>query len=704
MAESTQAEASIDNHTKQTRRYRPDIDGIRAFAVVAVIINHFNKALLPSGYLGVDIFFVISGYVITSSLVGRESKSFGHFLLGFYGRRIKRLVPALVVFVLITSVLISMVNPNPGVALWVGWRSLFGLSNLTLYKSSTDYFAESTELNPFTHTWSLGVEEQFYLFFPLLIWTSGFGRQTAKGARNLFAWLSVLTAVSLSSFIWLYQINQPAAYFLMPPRFWEMAAGSLIFIAIYKRTNIELALARVPSLPVVAAMLGVMFLPVSSAVPATITMVMLSVLLIISLKKGELAHQIFTAKSVVFIGLISYSLYLWHWTVLAISRWTLGIHWWSVPIQILVMLAAAVISYKWIETPIRKNAWGIKEVPTIVAGIGLLLVSATGLITFSKSPLCKNIFLGKRHADTAGMMERFKSGKITSARCYLVVEDISTMLKKCTEDFGSQSDTHTLWGIGDSHLLALLEGLRSTAQSENLRLQILARSATAFPQPKGHGQIRTIYRQVDQQAIANMRQMESLLAENAKRGDVVVIAIRYPFHFGKDRNTYEHKQGEFSYVNADTTAAMVKSKQDFFRLWTAEASHLSQRLAAKGVVLVFVSPVPEWQAAVIKSCRGQNEQWFNKLNTNECRAKKKALLEKYKDFNSVLAQLQKSNTNVHILNSLEALCGPEECSYLDAHGKSLYWDDDHLSDLAAITRIAPALKKIIRESDSRLGG
>ena len=201
--------------SKQSR-YRPEIDGLRAFAVVAVIINHFNKDILPGGYLGVDIFFVISGYVITSSLFGRPSKDFKDFISGFYERRIKRLVPALSAAVLITSIAICLFNPAPGLSLRTGLTSLFGLSNLYLLKQSTDYFAQSTELNVFTHTWSLGVEEQFYILFPFLIWFSGFGRQTKNGTRNLFLAVGSLTIASLVGFLYLYPTNQPAAYFLMP--------------------------------------------------------------------------------------------------------------------------------------------------------------------------------------------------------------------------------------------------------------------------------------------------------------------------------------------------------------------------------------------------------------------------------------------------------------------------------------------------------
>ena len=103
----------IKNYSSTNSRYRPEIDGLRAFAVIAVIINHFNKDILPGGYLGVDIFFFISGFVITSSLYQRPSKNFKDFIIGFYERRIKRLIPALSIFVLITSILISLFNPSP---------------------------------------------------------------------------------------------------------------------------------------------------------------------------------------------------------------------------------------------------------------------------------------------------------------------------------------------------------------------------------------------------------------------------------------------------------------------------------------------------------------------------------------------------------------------------------------------------------------
>jgi len=310
--------------------YRPEIDGIRAFAVTAVIINHFNKEILPSGYLGVDIFFVISGFVITSSLASRPSKDFRDFLTGFYTRRIKRLVPALVLFVLITSILICLFNPTPSASLTTGIASLFGLSNLHLLRQSTDYFAASTELNVFIHTWSLGVEEQFYFLFPFLVWFTGFGRLAAKGSRNLFWVMGGLSVTSLIAFVYSYETNQPAAYFLMPTRLWEMGAGCLLFLSMKHFNSFFRTLEKIPPLIVTGAIVAVLFAPLQFAVQATFSIVVLTAVLITCLRSGTATYKLFTHPRVVYIGLISYSLYLWHWGVLSLSRWTIGIHWWSI--------------------------------------------------------------------------------------------------------------------------------------------------------------------------------------------------------------------------------------------------------------------------------------------------------------------------------------------------------------------------------------
>ena len=189
------------NNYSTGSNYRKDIDGLRALAITTVIINHFNKTLLPGGYLGVDIFFVISGFVITSSLHHRTNKNFTDFICGFYERRLKRIVPALSIFVLIMSILVCIFNPKASVNLLTGLTSLFGISNIYLLKQSTDYFSQSTQLNVFTQTWSLGVEEQFYIIFPFFIWFSGFGRKSKNGGRNLLLSLGVLTIISLIGFI-----------------------------------------------------------------------------------------------------------------------------------------------------------------------------------------------------------------------------------------------------------------------------------------------------------------------------------------------------------------------------------------------------------------------------------------------------------------------------------------------------------------------
>jgi peptidoglycan/LPS O-acetylase OafA/YrhL len=338
--------------------YRPEIDGLRAVAIIVVIINHFNQEILPSGYLGVDIFFVISGFVITSSLATPVHQNLRDFLIGFYSRRVKRLVPALVLFVCVTSLLICVVNPFPINALITGVTALFGISNLFLFKQSTNYFAESTELNPFTHTWSLGVEEQFYILFPILTWLSGFSRSTKKGSRNLGLMITFLSIVSWISFQFLAIQNQPAAYFLMTSRFWELGIGCLLFLLL-EYPKIQKVTQHIPPFPVIGLLVVVLFFPYqpNTIVSITTIVVFLTGLLLSSVRPSSFVYSMLTQPQVVRIGRLSYSLYLWHWGILSLSRWTVGIQGWSVPVQLVLVVLFSIISYKMVERPLRHAQW-----------------------------------------------------------------------------------------------------------------------------------------------------------------------------------------------------------------------------------------------------------------------------------------------------------------------------------------------------------
>ena len=178
----------------------------------------------------------------------------------------------------------------------------------------------------------------------------------------------------------------------MPSRFWEMAVGCLIFIAIQRLASFKIFLENVPPLVVLALIVGVMYLPMSLTAASTVAVVGLSSVLIASLKKQTAAYTIFTIPTIVNIGLISYSLYLWHWGVLSISRWTIGIHWWSVPFQVALIVGLALASYRWIETPLRNGNWFGKRWKTLLVGGGILITLFGGL-NAAKKPLRK-LYLG----------------------------------------------------------------------------------------------------------------------------------------------------------------------------------------------------------------------------------------------------------------------------------------------------------------------
>ena len=668
-----------ENKSSIKSRYRPEIDGLRAFAVVAVIINHFNKEILPNGYLGVDIFFVISGFVITSSLYQRPSKNFKDFISGFYERRIKRLVPALSVFVLIMSITICLFNPFAGTSLKTGLTSLFGLSNIFLFQQSTDYFAQSTELNVFTHTWSLGVEEQFYILFPFLIWFSGFGRQTKNGARNLFLIVGALTVASLIGFVYLYPINQPAAYFLMPTRFWEMASGCLLFIGFQKRKSIEKFLEKVPPILVLALIVGIMSLPISWATASTVAVVALTLVLIASLKKQTRTFIFFTNPKVVYIGLISYSLYLWHWGVLSISRWTIGIHWWSIPFQVALMFGLAIASYRYIETPLRKGYWFGKRWKTIIVGGGVIVTLSGGLFALGE-PLKGQLYTGK-------IIQTSRPKFLSGEKC-LENASYSTI---CF--FIDNKKNQTLWMLGDSHTESLYLAGKKFSNSFGMNLKIYYIGGTAFPPVYKYRKDR---KKGDLRRLDDSKFVEKELYKQIKVGDIILLSMRFPYHFGG--TYYGFPPSNFAFLRKDGSFG---SQENSFDEWIASVINFANMAQRKGAKVIIQTPSPEWeQNNIIPKCSTSNLQYFNSLQKIDCQIKSKFFIDQetglYRHLFEKLNKLSASHKNIHLFDTYKIVCPESTCSFT-RNGIDIYRDDNHISYEWARDNLSPMIYKFINE-------
>ena len=470
--------------------WRAEIDGLRGLAVLAVILNHVRAPLLPGGYLGVDIFFVISGYVITASLLQRSQRApaagFADFLAAFYDRRVRRLVPALVACVLITGALVCVVDPSPGTTLRTGIASLFGVSNLYLQSLATDYFAPATELNAFTHTWSLGVEEQFYLLYPLLFWASGCGRRADGPARRRLGFALLLLAVaSLASFVWLYGRQPASAYFLGSSRFWEMAAGCLLALAPVWRGPTAATGAALAAVGLVA----VLFAPLRLGLPATLAAVLLSVLLIAALASEGPARRVFRWRPLVTAGLLSYALYLWHWSVFALCRWSIGLEGWALLLALTLTVLLALASWRWIETPLRHRPWAARRRGTLAIGLRTSALAGLALALLG-GPLQGRLYAGRLPDPTApAALQR------QERRCLLNPELLggaekrppprrdAAFLRSCLAGEAGQQRRPALLLVGDSFSGVAAPHLAVAAAQRGLAFRSLSGFSCPYPLP-----------------------------------------------------------------------------------------------------------------------------------------------------------------------------------------------------------------------------
>jgi peptidoglycan/LPS O-acetylase OafA/YrhL len=359
---------------RKTKKFLPHIESLRAIAVVSVFIYHIEHSWLPGGYLGVDIFFVISGFVITRSLMRQGSASIWTRLTAFYIRRIKRLLPALALIVVTAIVLIRLVNPWTEFINRTGITAMFGISNIQLFLVNTDYFGENNNLNPLMHTWSLGIEEQFYLVYPLLFFITM--RRPDGGRSFLTVILGVVTVLSFLGFTLLFHTHQPAVYYLMPFRAWELGIGCLLALHLLALES------RTPLVVQTLAFLGIIVAFVvgyRSPVISSFLAVGGSAGLILAGAKESALNRVMLTSPLQYLGRLSYSIYLWHWLIIGLAIWTVGVNWISIPAIVIATLGLASLSFHLLEEPARHRPWFSLPPLNLAAGLSIM-ISVAALI------------------------------------------------------------------------------------------------------------------------------------------------------------------------------------------------------------------------------------------------------------------------------------------------------------------------------------
>lgn len=357
-------------------RYRPEIDGLRTFAIVPVVAFHAGIDLLSGGFTGVDVFFVISGYLISKIIIDEiETSRFS--IYEFYKRRILRILPALSVVLLATAITAFAVL-LPLEFRRIGYSILsaaFFVSNIYFWRT-TDYFGDNPDTKPLLHTWSLSVEEQFYVFFPLLLICVHrfFGRKYAL-------WIGILSALSFVLSALAVQKYASATFYLLPTRVWELGIGALIAAGGAPVVTKQPVRDMLAAAGLGLILFGIFYLSESMTFPAWNALYpCIGTGLIIAYGAQTRIGRLLSLAPVVYVGKISYSLYLWHWPVIVFYAAVNG----GMPqsaagigFVIALSFALASLSFHFVEAPFRKSHYRMMPAPRILSiGTGALLAFA----------------------------------------------------------------------------------------------------------------------------------------------------------------------------------------------------------------------------------------------------------------------------------------------------------------------------------------
>ncbi len=654
-----------------SNRYIKHVDGLRALAVLSVMAYHLNASWLPGGFAGVDVFFVISGFVVTASLAPHANESWGRYIIGFYHRRLTRIVPALLVTLTLTSIAYLLLISRSwlsGQTQSVASYAFIGGSNWALATQSDAYFAPRAEFNPFTHTWSLGVEEQFYLVAPWLIFLAlRPGRRAAVG----LACGVVLTLASLVvSGLWTSQ--QPLlAFYSVLSRFWELAAGALWYVWLWQREPVPAPMHRLQRLfaPIGLVMLVEVMLRASpNAFPFPWALgAVVGTLMLIGLPTGQRSAVPVALgnKLLVWIGLRSYSLYLWHWPIFTLLRWTYGLDdAWIRGLALAMTLAAAHASYQWVEQPIRRSKswqglphWATSTVVASISAAGALAASSAfdHQAQWSLSTVTK--YANDWYADHVDPTIATSSSCITGPH-YRSLDGVVVIEHKACEP-----GARRLFVLGDSHATGYLPMLHRLAVDEKVSITVYQVPGCPFLS------LRAPMSDERPGCVPTARASLNDLLAHAKAGDAVFLPSLRLLRFVDQWGRMDEAQALASNHGAAAVHGRERAQSDA-RQWL-------QPLEQRGLPIIVEAPKPIFRAPAFRCA----DPWTRKNPICE-----RGLVEATADEQAyrqpmlqAVKQLARQTALGSVFDPMPVLCPAPACSATAANGRPLYFDADHLS-------------------------
>ncbi len=657
--------------------YRPEIDGIRAIAVLAVLFYHsdfriFNVKLLPGGYLGVDIFLVISGYLI-STIIFRSIDSNSFSFKNFFERRIKRILPALIV--MLTAVFIYawfFIYPKPFVEVSKSIISTILLNSNTLFSFTDSYTSEKSHYNPLIHTWSLSLEEQYYLIFPLLMVLVA---MYTKVKREYILLLGL--AVSLLASVLLGSRYPQSSFYLLHTRSWEFLAGGLLSSIDFKIPKIKKSLLHIFQTGGFLMMVCPLFLTDDANMNpflSTIPVVLGSSLLILGLREQHFLFRLLSQKFLVITGLMSYSLYLWHQPVFAFTRVHLRREL-SLEENFLSLIPIALLtvaSFFFVEKPFRSPKFKFSKL------LKLIVVFQATLISFSYAVIRMDGFIG-----------RFPS----AARQILNPEQltIKPLFFKSVARIPRQENKPDLFLVGDSHAEAISEGVfgkLNTFVNFQFRFQpgcpflpgfnVLEKGRSFRCDEEGHKKLYQEIGNTKNGIVIVMQRLQMYLSTSSFREDG-----SYP---SSDR-FFIYKDGKVANEDDVNTSVVATIKN----------------LLAKNIRIVLVYPVPElgsWPGEVIlrkmPSAYLEDNQLAKKwLTDNRYSVSYETYQQRNRDVFRLYDQIGESENLIRVYphklfceTEIEKRCFGHDSDHI------YYFDSNHLSVFGAEKLADDILKKM----------